>query len=202
MTKFKGPKNDIDFSKLHEELVTLLGEQGDPQKWFLNGADGEVEFVQVDPGLNASGVSAVVESHINNAEARRTEERRKNSLLAIDEAKSKARLKYLGTTPGEMETKMWKLQEARAYKKDGYPFEMIIDYPTIKEETENAIAAPTADDYKNTADYIISSVGDLLKTISRIDKLSQTAKTEIVSGTSVLDVENKEKNILEQFAAI
>lgn len=200
--KFQGPKENIDFSKLHEELVALLGPQGDPQRWFLNGADGQVEFVQVDQTLNVSGVSAVVESHINSAEARRTEERRKKALENIDEAKSKARLKYLGTTPGEMETKMWKLQEARAYKRDGYPFEMIIDYPTIKEETESAIAAPVADDYKNTADYIISSVGDLLKTISKIDKLGETAKSQIVSGTSVSEVENKEKDLLDQFVAI
>ncbi|MEK7504324.1 MAG: hypothetical protein AAB550_02380, partial [Patescibacteria group bacterium] len=110
--------------------------------------------------------------------------------------------KYLGATPGEMESKMWKLQEARAYKRDGYPFEMIADYPTIKDETESAIAAPVADDYKNTADYIISSVGDLLKTISRIDKLSQTSKESINGGSSVIDVENKEKDLLEQFAAI
>ena len=57
-------------------------------------------------------------------------------------------MKYLGATPGEMESKMWKLQEARAYKRDGYPFETIADYPTIKDETESAIAAPVADDYK------------------------------------------------------
>ncbi len=200
--KFNGPKDDIDFSALHRELVALLGEQGDPQRWFLNGSDGEAEFVQVDQSLNISGVSSVVESHINNANSRRTEEKRKKALESIDEAKSKARLKYLGTTPGEMETKMWKLQEARAYKRDGYPFETIADYPTIKEETEGTISAPTADDYKQTADYIISSVGDLLKTISRIDKLGQTAKESINGGSSVEDVENKEKELLGQFAGI
>ncbi len=199
---FQGPKDDIDFSTLHAELVSLLGEQGDPQKWFLNGSDGEVEFVQVDQSLNVSGVSSVVESHINNANGRRTEERRKKALESIDEAKSKARLKYLGITPGEMETKMWKLQEARAYKRDEYPFEMIMDYPTIKEETESTIPVPTADDYKQTADYIISSVGDLLKTISRIDKLGQTAKESINTGGSVADIENKEKELVEQFASI
>ena len=45
-------------------------------------------------------------------------------------------------------------------------------------------------------------VGDLLKTVSKIDKLGETAKTAVVSGTSVSEVENKEKDLLEQFAAI
>ncbi len=199
---FQGPKDSIDFGVLHGELVNLLGPQGEPQRWFLNGSDGQIELVVVDQTLGVSGVEGVVNSHINNANVRRTEERRKKALENIEEAKSKARIKYLGVTPGEMETKMWKLQEARAYKRDGYPPETIIDYPIIKEETESQISSPTADDYKQTADYIISSVGDLLKTVSRIDKLGQSAKERVNGASSIEDVENKEKELLEQFSAI
>lgn len=75
--KFKG---DIDHEALRQELVVVLGPQGNPERWYPTGSEGVFEFVKVDPTLDDSGVVAIVEAHIAVAASRKKQ-------LAVNQVK-------------------------------------------------------------------------------------------------------------------
>lgn len=85
---------DIDHVILAQEIAANVGAQGIPQRWYLTGAEGEVDFVRVDPTLDDSGVAAVVNAHIANAPARCLQKAERGCLDAVDAAADRCRRKY------------------------------------------------------------------------------------------------------------
>lgn len=65
-TRIKDGEGDFDqfnASSLHEELVTVLGEQGEPDRWHLNTSDHRIHIIVHDNTLDTSGVDAVCQAH-------------------------------------------------------------------------------------------------------------------------------------------
>ena len=58
-----GDFDTFDASVLQALLINLLGEQGNPQRQYLNTNDNEIDVVQVDPTLDMSGVVGVISNY-------------------------------------------------------------------------------------------------------------------------------------------
>lgn len=64
--KILSVSGQIDFTALYGELRTALGDAGIPQRWYFNGAQGEVTAYFADD-ISAVTVQNVLDAHVSQA---------------------------------------------------------------------------------------------------------------------------------------